>query len=522
MAEWSLADAENIRNSLTKEQEDEISKLYRRVYLEARKKAQAVPKDGTVSQQIQKQYLNKLQKQLDKAYKSLGVGLEKEIKKQAEKSAGAVVSSAKEWAGEIGLSIEGAWSRVPTDIVNALVTGQVYGGNWSLSSAIWSDIQNKQSDINTIIAEGVAANKSAYDIAKDLEKYVDPNARKAWDWNKVYPGTAKKVDYNAQRLARTMVSHAYQQSLERVCKKNPFVTGYIWHSSGTERMCDLCEERDGQFFPKGDLPMDHPNGMCTFSAEIPDSMEDIADRLADWANGGEDADLDKWYTDMTGTKESPNTSTQKWVSGKDLSSVWERREAQFDFSIEDIMNAQGFDGLPTVVSKADFNNAVKDSDLILQRVYSAVDDATLQAYRESLYSGKWYVDCSTGDSRFGQGMYCVSDYNGKLSKGVTSEIQKYEGINNARGSKESYIETMTLSKDAKIINYKDVIKEKINLINKMENQGLDESKVDTVDGLDEGSIAALLGYDAIRVDGFGDSGSYTVVLNRTKLIIEEP
>ena len=35
-----------------------------------------------------------------------------------------------------------------------------------------------------------------------------------------------------------------------------------------------------------------------------------------------------------------------------------------------------------------------------------------------------------------------------------------------------------------------------------------------------GSFASALGYDAINAEGHGASGSYTVILNRTKLIIK--
>lgn len=315
MAEWKLADAENIRTNLTKEQEDEISMLYRKVYLQVRKQMLAIPKDGTTSQQIQKQYLDKLHKQLDEAYKSLGIGLEKQLQKEAKKAAQGVVESSKKMTNKLGFKIEGSYSFVPKDIVNALVTGQVYGGEWSLSGAIWSDIQKKQSDIGKVIAEGLAANKSAYDIAKDLETYVDPKAKKEWDWSKVYPGTSKKVDYNAQRLARTMISHAYQQSLERVCKNNPFVDGFVWQSAHSSRVCPICAARDGQFFKKGELPLDHPNGMCTFIASIQGSMNDVADRLGDWVQGKSDPELDKWYEDMTGNKAVPmfNDEQKKWL-----------------------------------------------------------------------------------------------------------------------------------------------------------------------------------------------------------------
>ena len=35
---------------------------------------------------------------------------------------------------------------------------------------------------------------------------------------------------------------------------------------------------------------------------------------------------------------------------------------------------------------------------------------------------------------------------------------------------------------------------------------------------DPGTLATEMGYDAIKADGHGESGSYTVILNRTKVI----
>lgn len=294
----SLRDGEKARLNITKAQEDEISKLYRQVYLDLKKKMNKLSHSGTTSESLRKTYLNKLTKELKAAYKSLGVGLEKTIEKGIGDAATAVVQNNADWLKKAGLTIEGAYSYVPKDIVSMLVTGQLYGEGWTLSKAIWGQSQKHAEDINKIVAAGVAANKSAYDIAKDLEQYVNPEARKEWDWSKVYPGTSKKVDYNAQRLARTMVSHAYQQSLLATTKYNPFVTGYKWRSAHTHRTCELCNSRDGKIFSAEELPLDHPNGLCTFLVELEGSLEDVANRLGDWANGAEDPDLDKWASSM--------------------------------------------------------------------------------------------------------------------------------------------------------------------------------------------------------------------------------
>lgn len=308
MAKINLQDGELARMQITKEQEVEISKLYHQTYLDLKKEMEKLSHSGTTSESLQKTYLNKLVKQLKEAYKSNGEGLEKQIQKGMLDTAQAVVDNNSDWLKKAGLKIEGAYSYVPQDIVSLLSTGKLYGKGWSLSKAIWGDSQKKAHDIDQIVASGVAANKSAYEIAKDLEKYVNPDAKKEWDWSKVYPGTSKKVDYNAQRLARTMVSHAYQQSLLATTKYNPFVKGYKWRSAHTHRTCELCNERDGQVYSANDLPLDHPNGLCTFLVELEGSLEDVANRLGDWANGAEDPALDKWANSMfpkAGSKSSP-------------------------------------------------------------------------------------------------------------------------------------------------------------------------------------------------------------------------
>lgn len=317
MAKINLQDGELARMQITKEQEVEISKLYHQTYLNLQKEMKGLSHEGSTSESLRKTYLNKLVKQLKESYKSIGEGLEKQIQKGMLDAAQAVVDNNSDWLKKAGLKVEGAYSYVPQDIVSLLSSGKLYGEGWSLSKAIWGDSQKKAHDIDQVVAAGVAANKSAYEIAKDLEQYVNPNAKKEWDWSKVYPGTTKKVDYNAQRLARTMVSHAYQQSLLATTKHNPFVTGYRWRSAHTHRTCELCNERDGQVYSANDLPLDHPNGMCTFLVELSGSLTDVADRLGNWVNGAEDPELDNWYKSMNLPKSQTapqfNDLQKKWL-----------------------------------------------------------------------------------------------------------------------------------------------------------------------------------------------------------------
>ena len=288
--EWRLRSAEKLRLKLTKTQQKEITRMYRRISRNINKQLAGLP--DTTTGHLRKIYLERLQQQINEELTALGRDVQSLIQTNMAAVAGAAVDDSLALLSKMGFPIQGAFSSVPSDVVKSLLTGQVYDGRWSLSRSIWNSTTKAKKDINTIIAEGIAQNKSTYDIAKDLEKYVNPSARKDWAWSKVYPGTNKVVDYSAQRLARTMVSHAYQQAFVRTTKPNPFVTKYKWLASNSNRVCELCNSRDGVLFEKDDLPMDHPNGMCTFTAVIDQSMTDIADRLADWALGKPDPELD--------------------------------------------------------------------------------------------------------------------------------------------------------------------------------------------------------------------------------------
>lgn len=329
MNEFKLGNAEKLRNRLTKEQEQEIANTYKQVVDKVKKKLKSIPDNGTATSALKKQQLQQLKKLLDSEYKSMRDKIGKQIEQKAKETTQGPINAAKEFAKKLGfVKLEGSYASVPNDVISSIVTGQVYDGDWSLSSALWKDVQHKQKDINKVIADGVSMNKSAFDIAKDLEEYVDPKAKKSWDWKKVYPGVSSKIDYSAQRLARTMPAHAYQQSLEATVKNNPFIDGYIWHSGTGKRTCEICRERDGKFFAKGKLPMDHPNGRCTFITKG-QSMMDISDRLSDWVNGKSDKGIDKYMEDLYGKV--------KQEKSKGLTKAQQKKADEWDKSYKNVV-----------------------------------------------------------------------------------------------------------------------------------------------------------------------------------------
>ena len=284
MAELKFYHGELARVAANKRNQKMIRKLYEEVAREIKQTADLLKNRTNISSKMQLQRLQQLKFQTYDAFDDVGKTLENIIKEGMRDVSKGVVIDVQKFLETSGISIKGAFSHIPQDIVTAVSTGKVYQGSWSLSKAIWDDTKRSKNDINSIIAKGIAENKSAYDIAKDLEKYVKPGAKKPWDWGKVYPGTKKIVDYNAQRLSRTLITHAYQQSLIETAKKNPYITGLKWLASNSDRVCEICQERDGKIYSLKDVPLDHPNGMCTQIVVLDRSLNDIAKDLSDKAS----------------------------------------------------------------------------------------------------------------------------------------------------------------------------------------------------------------------------------------------
>lgn len=371
------------------------------------------------------------------------------------------------------------------------------------------------------------------------------------------------------------------------------------------------------------------NCRCTLVAAVDGIDQSDAERFNNLPDGmtyeeWKDQARKRMEGELVGESGAVRASERHVVEGKDILGTWQRRPDEFDFEIEDVLDAQGFDGLPRIVDADEFDRAVKAANngdgLVMQRTYSAPDQATLDAYREMLYDGKWYVDCSTGGAQYGQGMYAAADYTGTLSDGISSEMAHYLHLNDSRNMSSAilsfdeidssrqmaeirglfgngdgltdagrekvrtaverkliggadpdydsyssrvkelvdeysnkvtsrryapgYVETMTLDPSAKVITYDELESEyaragmdlqraRDSVVSRADYRYYDLSEItkDEYDRLiasqptlpsDIGSYAASRGYDAINATGHGQSGSYTVVLNRTKLIIRRP
>lgn len=432
---------------------------------------------------------------------------------------------------------------------------------------------------NAAITQSVLQGESVMDAAKRIQRVIGMDSRAA-------VRSARTALTSAENAGRVS---SYRRAQEVGVKlEQEWMATLDMRTRDSHRLMDGQHVTVGQKFPNGlEYPGD-PKGpgeevwncRCTLVAWFPGIGQEDPDRWAKLPKG-------MTYEQWRGAKaeEAERKESHGIVDGKDILGIWTRRPDEFDFEIEDVMAAQGFDGLPRVVGSDEFDTAVKAANggngLVMQRTYSAPDKETLDAYRDTLYEGKWYVDCSEGGSQFGQGMYAVSDFDGKITEGMEHEINLYVELGETKGRKtfvdlpedkqlklirekaeetgatgdaleavvtmmryelqygsvpfeeaskahelargyqyswkieelrtyrskpESYIETMTLDPSAKIVDYRDVL------------------DMHSKDGgsMDLGAYAAMRGYDAIVANGAGTSGSYTVVLNRTKVIIRRP
>lgn len=454
-AKFSLSDSLAERQKLTTAQSREIERLYKDLAKKAAKEAEKL-KSSTRSGKLQAVELGKLEKKLQEEADKIGARLESSIPSAMKKAAAGVVSDATAFQGKLGISIEGAYRRVPTDIVETLVSGKLYKGKWSLSKSIWADVSKTQSDISKVVAEGIALNKSSYDIAKDLEMYVDPSAKKPWDWSKVYPGTKKKIDYNAQRLARTMVGHAYQQSVMATCKDDPFVDGIEWISGHTSSSCELCEKRDGKIFPADQLPLDHPNGKCSFAPAVSKSLTQISDELADWVQGKPNPEIDKWMSQAGGSLDllpELNTRGFKSMSEEEFKS-WQRENSTLQRIYKDFEKKWGVTLRDGMLPQDQDRFIEEEGEWLYDLLNKARDNYQIAVgttgHRYSyVQNAEWSKNINkywrTGDSSF------LVDYHfrGKVTKKKAQQLaqESLQGIKKTSHALDSLIGSTKLDQD---------------------------------------------------------------------------
>lgn len=285
---------------LTLEQQKQILDLYDDAIEDLSKEA-AKSKDKSLQKRWQLDYI----KELERVRNELEKEIERQIANSTKKAAGIGTKAEQQVMKEVfkkaGIDIDPhfteMFSQVQDNVVRDIITGNLYKDKKTLSQRIWRMGNEFEKDIQYTINQAILQKKSAIELAADLEKFVKEPAKRGSTWGRCYPNLRnRRVEYNAMRLARTSINHSYQTASIQSSALNPFVEGIEWQSALIHgRTCALCQERHGTIYPKDDVPLDHPNGLCAMLPVIEKDLDKIAEELRSWVDGGDNHVLDKWF-----------------------------------------------------------------------------------------------------------------------------------------------------------------------------------------------------------------------------------
>ncbi|GEM_PF-2010746 len=306
--EMALKSRRNV-SMITLQQQQEIAAIYGKAIRNLAKQA-AKGNNKSLTMRWQLDYKKALEKEKARLQAEIDKTVQRGIVEAAKQGTIADLDFFKRIQKRAGIDLgdhfTDMFSQVPTETLQTIISGELYKDGRSLSDRIWNYNDGLGNDLDYMIKQAIAEKRSAIQLAADVERFVQEPARRSTDWGRCYPGLkSKEVDSNAMRLARTSINHSYQTATIQSAGKNPFVEGIEWRSAIQHgRTCDLCRERHGQIFPKNDVPLDHPSGLCTMIPHIPKSLDEIADELKAWEKG-ENPDLDKKLKGIATVKPKP-------------------------------------------------------------------------------------------------------------------------------------------------------------------------------------------------------------------------
>ena len=285
-------DAERYRTNIIITTVRSIRKFYKDLFKDIKKDTDRLDPRSDKTDRI---WLNNFSIEVEKKLLLVGNKIEPLIKINSQSTVERVLDNNRLFLNNLGFYNYRVDPKIVSNMVDMVITGRLYNGRFSLSSSIWGNNQRVIRDINRIVSRGIAKGQSTYEIAKNLEKYVNP------DYAKTIYGSQGSVDYNAERLARTMVQHAYQEAFVSATINNPFIEAYRWVTSGAHNVCAVCIERETMddyglgegIYPKDQLPLDHPNGNCTFEIVTSWDEESARQAVMDWAVGDGDPELNE-------------------------------------------------------------------------------------------------------------------------------------------------------------------------------------------------------------------------------------
>ncbi|HBJ2602295.1 TPA: hypothetical protein LA751_001574 [Clostridium botulinum] len=293
---------------LVQQQEKELLKIYEEASRQISYKLSKAKPGG-----INARYLNELDKSIDRYVLELRNNLSKSIKESIEASS--QIASAVQLnyfdrivpREDIKSTFNKMFTQLPSNITKQLISGNYYSDGKTLDQRLWNITKKNSKDIDTLIKINIAKGANARELAKELDKYVNPLKRT--EAKTLETGMSKNISYQAQRLSRTALNHANIETHIQSSKMNPFCRGLKWnlspsHSSRMKGKTDECDtyaiqdiyELGSGIYPPDKYPIAHPNCLC-YPTQENISVQKARDELIAWANGESNPKLDKWLDD---------------------------------------------------------------------------------------------------------------------------------------------------------------------------------------------------------------------------------
>ncbi len=193
-----------------------------------------------------------------------------------------------------------------------------------------------------------------------------------------------------------------------------------------------------------------------------------------------------------------------------------------DPALSAIAQRQGFDGPPTVVSRAEMDGLIRSGRPHMLRGVQAELDSDGNPVPGGKTAQQIHEDLRSGDAHFGRGVY-GNGYYFAPPKG-----RGFAGAERFGAGPHGAMVRATLRADAKVVKYGQLRQEHAAYFKSLGHEPATSwetprSHQDLVFG-DLGRFAAARGYDAVEMSG-SKAGGYAppqwLVLNRTALIVEE-
>lgn len=291
--------AQKQRLDLDKKALQELKEIYSRNAKDLIRKAENCTGFNKAWIEDYKKYMKYKMENIDREIENLS---SKKIKEAAKISAGIEGDFFNYMNGKfnLGLSDElvAGLYNVPDKVILGIINGGFYKDNKSLSERIWNYSNKNIEDVQRIFIDGLAQKTPYKDLVKQLQAYVDPKVQtysKVASINKTYG----RVEYNAMRMLRTSMNHAFLNANIEKWSKNPFIKKVKWclssaHSDRMHGRTDICDDINGKEFNVKDVPTPHPNCLC-YQIPVTDDLNKVADELKAWINGEPNKELDKMF-----------------------------------------------------------------------------------------------------------------------------------------------------------------------------------------------------------------------------------